>query len=52
MTKLHVMIALLLSQNHVIKMIEIITKRAFSFIMHEFFDQYLKSEEARLAMKE
>jgi hypothetical protein len=46
------MIALLLSQNHVIKMIEIITKRAFSFIMHEFFDQYLKSEEARLAMKE
>ncbi len=52
-TKLYVMTALLLSQNHVIRVIEIIIERAFSLIMHKFFDQYIKKEEnSRLAMKE
>ncbi len=51
--ELHVMTALLLSQNHAIKMIEISTKQAFSPIMHKFFDQYVKKNEyARLVMKE
>jgi hypothetical protein len=50
MTELHVMTALLLSQNHAIKMIEISTEQAFSSIMHRFFDQY--AEESRLVMKQ
>jgi hypothetical protein len=52
-TKLHVMTALLLSQNHAIRVIEVITEQAFSLIMHKFFDQYIKKEESsRLVMKE
>jgi hypothetical protein len=47
------MTALLHSQNHAIRMIEVITEQAFSFIMHKFFDQYIKKEEnSRLIMKE
>jgi hypothetical protein len=45
------MTTLLLSQNHVKKIIEIFTKQTFSFIMHKFFDQYLNFEKAKSIMK-
>ncbi len=51
-TELHVVAALLKTQNHNIKVIEIFTEQAFSFIMHKFFNQYLKIEDAKSAMKE
>ncbi len=50
-TKLHVITAFLKSQNHNIKMIEIFTKQAFSFIMYKFFNQYLSAENAKSIMK-
>ncbi len=51
-TELHVVAALLIPQNHNIKVIEVFTEQAFSFIMHRFFGQYLKVEDARLVIKQ
>ena len=52
-TELHMIAALLLSQNHVMKMIEVSSKHAFRSIMHRFFHRYLDTNiDAAFVMKE
>ena len=48
----HVTAVLLLSQNHVIKMIEVIFEHTFFSLMHKFFHRYLIITNAAVVMKE
>ena len=50
--ELHVAAALLLPQNHAIKMIEVTFEHTFSSLMHKFFHRYLTTTDAAVAMKE
>ena len=51
-TELHVVAALLLPQNHAIKVLGVSTEPTFAPLMHRFFNQHLTSAEAATAMKQ